>query len=115
MKKRTEINPSEQPTINADTDLLKRGCLRKGFGSYDCPTVASYHACQIYQNRGSVKDCSTPADLTKQAAMETELFGLGCNRFLDRPDQFLCKTQKSFDACESYRKKGETTKCLMAK
>jgi hypothetical protein len=101
--------------LNADTDLLKRGCTREGIGIYNCPTVSSYAACQSYRNGGRVKMCHTSADLGKQAAMDKDLFNLGCKHFLGRPDEYLCQTPKSFDACEGYRKSGSAKKCLMAK
>jgi hypothetical protein len=100
---------------NPDKDLLNRGCTREGFGMYNCPTVGSYDACQSYRNSGAVKACNTTADLEKQKSMDKDLFSRGCKRFLGRPDEFLCQTQKSFDACEGYRKSGGAKKCLMAK
>lgn len=103
------------PRPNADTDLLNRGCTRTGVGSYHCPTVGAYEACEAYKKSGKAQACATTADLSKQAAMDKELFSLGCTRLLGRPDEFLCKTQKSFDACEGYRKNGRTKRCLMAK
>ncbi len=49
-----------------------------------------------------------------QSAMDTELFSLGCNLFLGRPDEYLCNTQKSLDACEVYRKNGKAKRCAGA-
>jgi hypothetical protein len=102
-------------TTNADKDLLNRGCTREGVGVYNCPTVSSYAACESYRNSGGVKRCHTSADLEKQASMDKDLFSQGCKRFLGRPDEYLCQTKKSFDACEGYRKNGAAKKCLMAK
>jgi hypothetical protein len=104
--------PPGKPAPDADTDLLKRGCTRPGLGAYQCPTVGGYEACESYRQQGKVKACTTTANLKIQAAMEKELFYLGCTRFLDRPDEFRCKTQKSLDLCETYRKNGKLTKCL---
>ncbi len=102
-----------KPIGNADTVLLKWGCTRPGAGSYNCPTTAGYEACENYRAKGEVKACSTSANQKVQAAMEKLLFNVGCSRFMNRPDQFLCKTQKSFDLCETYRKNGTAKKCLL--
>ncbi|HKP46845.1 MAG TPA: hypothetical protein VJT50_09615 [Pyrinomonadaceae bacterium] len=110
-----KIVPGSNPTANPDTDLLKGGCTRTGVGSYNCPTVSGYEACQAYKKNGKVQACATNADLSKQAAMDKELFSLGCTRFLGRPDEFICKTQKSFDACEVHRKNASAKRCAMAK
>lgn len=69
-------------------------------------------ACYVWTSAVMLSTLSTPLE---QAAMNKELLSLGCARFLARPDEFLCKTQKSFDACEVYRKNGKAKKCLMAK
>jgi uncharacterized protein DUF5648 len=106
-------NTGNKPAIDPEVDLLNRGCLRNSPGSYTCPTVVGYEACQAYKNRGSAKQCSTTADLNQQAAMEKGLYSLGCSRFLGRADQFMCKTKKSFDACELYRSRGVLSKCIM--
>ena len=47
--------------------------------------------------------------------VDWELYRLGCTRFLGRPDEFLCKTPKSFNLCEAYRRNKTAKKCLMAK
>lgn len=104
-----------KPAANPDTDLLNRGCTRTGIGSYNCPTVVAYAACESYKNGGKVQDCTTPVDLTRQKAMDKELFSVGCKRFLGRPDEFICVTQKSFDLCETYHKNGTAKKCWPAK
>lgn len=101
--------------INADTDLLNRSCTRPGVGSYKCPTISGYEACKGYLKDGKVTACTTSANEKVQAAMEKLLFSVGCSRFLGRPDEFLCKTQKGMDLCETYRKNGTAKKCLMAK
>ncbi|MCA1636126.1 MAG: hypothetical protein LC785_16150 [Acidobacteria bacterium] len=106
---------ASKPATNPDTDLLNRGCTRPGVGSYNCPTIAGYEACENYRKNGKVKACSTSANQKVQAAMEKLLFSFGCTRLLGRPDEFLCKTQKSFDLCETYRKNGNAKRCLMAK
>jgi len=104
--------PPGKPAPDADTDLLKRGCIRPGVGAYQCPTIGGFEACESYRQQGKVKACSTTANQKIQAAMEKELYALGCTRFLDRPDEFRCKTPKSLDLCETYRKNGKLTKCL---
>ena len=110
-----KIDPSG-PTLDPDADLLRRGCTRPGPGAYDCPTIGGYEACEIYRAQGKVKGpCSTPANLKIQASMEKLLFSVGCSRFLGRPDEFLCKTQKGLDLCESYHKNGKLKKCMAAK
>jgi len=106
---------TQVPPTNPDTDLLKRGCTRPAVGSYNCSTVASYEMCEIYRQQGKVNACSTTANLKVQAAMEKLLFSVGCTRFLGRPDEFLCKTQKSYDLCETYRQNGHAKKCLLTK
>jgi hypothetical protein len=106
-------NTGNKPAITPEVDLLNRGCLRNSPGSYTCPTVAGYEACQSYKDRGAAKQCATTADLNAQAVMEKALYTIGCSRFLGRPDQFLCKTKKSFDSCEGYRTRGVVSKCIM--
>jgi len=101
-----------KPVGDADSVLLKWGCTRPGVGAYNCPTIAGYEACENYRSKGEIKACSTSANQKVQAAMEKELFFVGCSRFLNRPDEFRCKTQKSFDLCETYRKNGTLKKCL---
>jgi hypothetical protein len=101
--------------VDADTVLLKRGCTRPGPGTYSCPTIAAYEACEIYRNQGVVKACATSANEKVQAAMDKLLFSVGCSRFLGRPDEFLCKTQKGLDLCETYRKNGKLKKCTLTK
>ena len=101
-----------KPAPDPDTDLLGRGCMRPGVGSYKCPTVAGFEACESYRQQGKVTACSTSANQKVQAAMEKQLYYVGCSRFLDRPDEFRCKTQKSLDLCETYRQNGKLTKCL---
>jgi len=103
--------------VDADTVLLKRGCTRTGVGSYKCPTVGAYEACESYRLSGKSKvtACSTSANEKVQAAMEKTLFSVGCSRFLGRAEEFMCKTQKSFDLCETYRKSGTAKKCLLMK
>jgi hypothetical protein len=101
---------------NPDTYLLNRGCTRTGVGAYDCPTVGGYEACEVYRKDGRAKACTTPRKgLLQQAAKDKELFSLGCTRLLGRPDEYICKTQKSLDACETYRTNGKLKKCVMAK
>lgn len=99
------------PPPGADTDLLNRGCTRPGAGSYKCPTIGGYEACEKYRINGKVTACSTTANQKVQAAMEKLLFSVGCKRFLGRPDDFLCKTQKSLDLCQAYCKNGTAKKC----
>lgn len=107
-----KVGPGK-PVGDADTVLLKWGCTRPGAGSYNCPTTAGYEACANYRAKGEVKACSTSANQKVQEAMEKMLFNVGCSRFMNRPDQFVCKTQKSFDLCETYRKNGTAKKCLL--
>jgi len=109
----TKLGPGTPPP-DPDTDLLKRGCTRPGQGAYHCPTIGGFEACEHYRELGKVKTCTTSANQKVQAAMEKELFYLGCKRLLDRPDEFRCKTQKSLDLCETYRKNGKLTKCVKA-
>ena len=111
IKKTPKVGPGK-PVGDADTVLLKWGCTRPASGAYNCPTIAGYEACENYLTRGDVTACSTSANQKVQAAMEKELFFIGCSRFLNRPDEFRCKTQKSFDLCETYRKNGTLKKCL---
>jgi hypothetical protein len=105
------ISVGSAPAVNPDTDLLKRGCTRPGVGSYKCPTIAGYEACERYRKNGKVTACTTSANEKVQAAMEKLLFSVGCSRFLGRPDEFLCKTQKGKDLCETYRKNGTANEC----
>ena len=106
-----QLGPGK-PVGDADTVLLKWGCTRPASGAYNCPTIAGFEACENYRAKGEVKACSTTANQKVQEAMERMLFNVGCSRFMNRPDQFLCKTQKSFELCETYRKNGKLTKCL---
>ncbi len=108
------LSVSSAPT-SADTDLLNRGCTRPGPGAYNCPTIGGYEACESYRKNGKVTACTTSANQKVQAAMDKLLFSVGCSRFLGRPDEFMCQTQKGIDLCESYRKNGMTKKCVMAK
>ena len=109
-----KIYPSG-PAFDPDADLLRRGCTRPGLGSYNCPTIGGYEACEVYRKSGKVQACSTSADKQAQAAMDKDLFSVGCSRFLGRPDEFLCKTQKGLDLCETYYKNGKLKKCMLAK
>lgn len=114
----TTLGPQAPPPIkkqkfDADTDLLNRGCTRPDVRAYKCPTIADFEACEKYRQQGKVTACSTSANQKVQAAMEKLLFSVGCSRYLGRPDEFACKTQKSFDLCETYRKNGTTKKCLL--
>jgi hypothetical protein len=104
-----------KPTRDADTDLLQRGCTRPAVGTYKCPTIGGYEACETYRKIGKVQACSTSANEKVQAAMDKLLFSVGCSRFLNRPDEFLCKTQKGLDLCETYHKNGKLKKCMAAK
>ncbi|HEX3282993.1 MAG TPA: hypothetical protein VHR36_17285 [Pyrinomonadaceae bacterium] len=104
-----------KPGASPDTVLLNRGCTRPAMGSYKCPTIAGYEVCESYRKNGKVTACTTSANEKVQAAMEKLLFSVGCGRFLGRPDEFLCKTQKGLDLCETYRQKGTTKKCVMPK
>ena len=106
---------STGPTLDPDADLLRRGCTRPGVGSYDCPTIGGYEACEIYLKNGQVKACTTSADKQAQAAMDKDLYSIGCTRFLGRPDEFICKTKKGLDLCETYHTKGRVKQCLEAK
>jgi hypothetical protein len=101
-------------TPNADKDLLDRGCTREGIGIYNCPTITTYAMCQAYRDSGRVKRCHTSADTDKQAAMDKDLFNRGCKRFLGRPDEYLCQTQKAAIACERYHKEGRIKPCRLA-
>ena len=102
-----------KPVGDADTVLLKWGCTRPGAGAYSCPTIAGYEACENYRAKGEVKVCTTTANQKQQAAMEKELFTVGCRRFINHPDEFVCKTQAGMNACEVYRQKGQAKKCLI--
>jgi len=106
---------SSGPALDPDADLLRRGCTRPGLGSYDCPTIGGYEACEIYRNSGKVKACSTSANKQDQAAMDKDLFSVGCSRFLGRPDEFLCKTPKGVELCKTYKNNGKLKNCLQAK
>jgi hypothetical protein len=112
-----KIATGQGAPVDADADLLKRGCTRPGVGSYKCPTVGGYEACESYRLSGKFKvnACSTSANEKVQAAMERTLFSVGCSRFLGRAEEFMCKTPKSFDLCETYRKSGTAKKCLLMK
>ena len=106
-----------KPPPDFDTDLLSRGCTRSGSDAYRCPTQGGYEACESYRRNGKLKTCFLSASASEQdaqKAMEGDLFKVGCNRFLDRPDEFRCKTQKALDACNIYVKKGQAKKCLPA-
>lgn len=109
------LDTAGKKTFNPDTDLLNRGCTRSAVGVYNCSSVAGYEACEIYRKQGKANACSTTANLKVQAAMEKLLFSLGCSRFLARPDEFICKTQKSYDLCETYVQNGHAKRCLLTK
>jgi hypothetical protein len=109
-----KIGPGK-PVGDADTVLLNQGCTRPAVGEYKCPTPRGYETCEAYKKQGSVKACSTTANLVTQASIDKLLFSLGCTRFLGRADEFMCKTQTGLDLCETYRKNGKLKKCLMAK
>jgi hypothetical protein len=110
-----KIDTSHNVAANPDTILLNLGCVRTAVGEYKCETQRGYETCQIYKQQGSVKACSTTVNPLIQASIDKQLFSLGCNRLLGRADEFLCKTQKGLDLCETYRKNGKLKKCLMAK
>lgn len=109
------IGTSSSASANPDTILLKQGCTRPAVGEYKCETQRSYETCEMYKKQGSVKACSTSVNPLIQASIDKMLFGLGCNRFLGRADEFMCKTQNGLDLCETYRKNGKLKKCVMAK
>jgi hypothetical protein len=110
------IKVGTAPAKSPDTVLLNLDCTRTGVGAYSCSTAAGFEACVMYWKDGKVKHClGVTAVIEKQAAMDQELFKLGCKRFLGRPDEYLCKTQKSFDACETYHKDGRVKKCRNVK
>ena len=44
--------------------------------------------------------------------MDRDLFSAGCNRFLNRPDEFTCKTPKALEACYIYLVKKQIKKCM---
>jgi hypothetical protein len=52
--------------------------------------------------------------LAKHAAMDKDLLSVVCKSFLDRPDEFSCKTQKALDACNVYLKNGQLKKCMQS-
>jgi len=110
-----KIDTGHNAAPNPDTILLNLACVRSAVGEYKCETQRGYETCQLYKQQGSVKACSTTVNPLVQAAIDKELFSLGCNRLLGRADEFLCKTQKGLDLCETYRKNGKLKKCLMAK
>ena len=99
-------------SIDADTDLLNRGCTRSAIGVYVCDAVGAYEACVTYRNAGKAKNCVLLGSLAQQKEMDQKLFSLGCVRFLGRPDEYICKTPKSFEACEVYRKNGKAKRCV---
>jgi hypothetical protein len=102
-------------TIDPDTDLLNRGCTRSGIGMYVCDAVGAYEACMAYRQSGKAKQCVLLGSLAEQRETDKTLFSLGCTRFLGRPNEFICKTQKSLDRCEVYRSSGKAKRCMMAK
>jgi hypothetical protein len=110
------VGPGKPPS-DPDTDLLNQGCKRSGDGVYGCSTPSNFEACESYRRNGKVKSCWFSADqkvLDQQAAMDKDLFSAGCKRFLDRPDEFTCKTPKALEACYIYLKKGQVKKCMQA-
>jgi hypothetical protein len=109
----TQPQVSFDALLAPDRDLANRGCRRNGVGYYACPTLIGYEACEVYRKSGKAKACSTTAEVVKQQAMDKDLFSVGCNRFLGRPDEFVCKTKKAVVACEAYRQKGQAKKCLL--
>lgn len=115
-KHTAQLIPGNQGApINPDTYLLNHGCTRSGPGSYSCSTVSAYETCNGYKKGGKVKGCTTTADLAAQAAMDKELFSLGCTRLAGRPDEFICKTPQSFKACGAYHDKRQVKQCVMTK
>ena len=109
------VGAGKTPSANPDTILLKQGCTRPAAGEYKCPTQASYEQCEVYRQQGRVKACSTPVNPLIQASIDKMLFNLGCNRFLGRADEFLCKTQKGLDLCNTYKNNGKLKNCILAK
>ena len=106
-----------KPPPDFDTDLLNRGCTRSGVDAYRCPTQGGYEACESYRRKGKFKTCFFSASASEQdaqKAMEDDLFKVGCTRFLDRPDEFRCKTPKALEACYIYLKKGQAKKCMQS-
>ncbi len=113
-----DVNPT--PPKPPDTVLLSNGCNRVAgtLGGYDCSTAQGYSMCLSYKSQetnGKVKTCKASFDWAAVQKVSDDLFTVGCNRFLGRPDEFLCLVQRGFDACEVYRKKGMAKRCLMAK
>jgi hypothetical protein len=105
-----------KPT-DPDTELLKQGCTRSGTGAYGCSTPSSYELCESYRRNGHIKNCWFSGDqkvLDQQAAMDKDLFSVGCKRFLNRPDEFTCKTPKALEACYIYLLKKQVKKCMQS-
>lgn len=105
------------PSKSPDQALLDAGCNRVPGkpGAYDCFTQIGFDICNSYKNQGQATACTTKLDQLTQKRMDDALFSQGCKRFLGRPDQYLCTTQRGFDSCETFRKAGKAKECKMAK
>jgi hypothetical protein len=102
--------------VNPDTELLNRGCTRTALGSYECSNAAANELCASYKKAGKVKNCYQKGNFSsEQYALDQELFKIGCNRFLGRPDEYICKTQNALNLCEARRQAGKVKKCYAAK
>lgn len=112
-----KIKVSTAPPKSPDVVLLNNGCNRVAgtLGAYDCSAATGYSMCLSYKNSGQVKSCKASFDLAAVQKVSDDLFAVGCKRFLGRPDDFLCITQRGFDACEVYRKQGKVKMCRRAK
>jgi hypothetical protein len=106
---------TKSPSVSPDSVLLKLECTRPAVDEYKCPTQRAYETCQSYLQKGSVKVCTTTVNVLVQASIDKMLFSVGCTRFLGRADEFMCKTQRGLDLCETYHKNGKLKKCVMVK
>jgi hypothetical protein len=96
---------------NMEKDLGSRSCTRflGRAGEYVCQTLNGAQACKGYLGKkdGLVTKCLS----AKQAEMDQDLFKRGCKRFLDREDDYYCKTADGLQTCNNYRLDGRLKTC----
>lgn len=80
-------------------------------GQYNCTNLPGYEICEGFRKKGEggVSKC-TPA-FNMEIAKIAQTLQPGCKNFLGREGNYLCSTDQSFQACETFRQQGKPIKC----
>lgn len=82
-------------------------------GQYLCQNFKGSNECEKYRkqpNSPTTRCVSIPG-----TAISNDLGKRGCDHLLGRPDEYLCRNDDSYKACENYRMDGEVKKCVSTK